>query len=61
MPRNYTPRPRIERPCACGCGRTVVGKATARFYSSTCRTRYLRAQRRSEPILHGGPTGHAGK
>lgn len=42
MPRTYKPRPKTERPCACGCGRIVVGRADKRYFSQSCRVRVMR-------------------
>lgn len=44
MPRTYKPKPKVERPCLCGCGRSVVGNAKRRYFDQSCRVRVMRAR-----------------
>jgi integrase len=38
------------RPCACGCGRMVTGKASRNYFDSGCRTKATRARQKEVAV-----------
>ena len=45
-----------KRPCLCGCGRSVTGRKTKKFYSPACRVKYHRDQL-SSPVAKAPSVG----